>query len=226
MKEGNLVRADFELKRKDGSLVDSSAHSGCLEYVEELGMVPPGIEKALSGLAENTEFDVILKAEDMYGLRDEENLVEVPAEGFHGGAGELEEGVLIEADTPEGLKVMTVKSVHSGKVILDANHPLAGEDLIFTGRIKKAAPATKKEIEALTKSCCCGHEHHDHDHQHGHGECCGGHGHHDHEEHCRGSHGQGRGHHHDHGEHCCGGHGEGHGHNHGHGGCCGQHHHG
>ncbi len=204
--------ADFELKRKNGSLVDSSVHSGCLNYIEGQGMVPPGIEKALSGLEENAEFDVILKAEDMYGLRDEKNLVEVSREDFHGEADELKAGIIIEADTPQGLKLMTVKSVEKSRVVLDGNHPLAGEDLLFTGTIKKAAPATADEIEQLKKGCCCGHDHKGEHHSHEHGDCCGGHDHHGHDDHCCGGHGEGHSHHDGHGHDCCCGHHGHHGH--------------
>ncbi len=194
MKAGNSISIDFELKRKDGSLVDSSAHSGCLEYIEGLGMVPPGIERAISSLEEGEKFDVLLKAEDMYGMRDENNVMELPVESFHGEADELEAGIIIEADTPEGLRLMTVQSVNESTVILDANHPLAGEDLFFEGRVNRAAPATEEEIALLTQESCscgcgghgedgcsedsCGHGHkHDHEHGHGGGSCCCGHKH-------------------------------------------------
>jgi len=193
----NSISADFVLRRQDGSLIDSSEHSGALNFVEGLGMMVPGIEKALKGLAEGSEFDVTLEPEDMYGLKDESNEMEVSAKDFHGTASELEVGTIIEAHTPEGNKLMTVKSIEGDKIILDANHPLAGEKMQFSGTVNSVRPASEDEIAALTKGGCgCG--------GHGEGESCG----------CGG-----KGH--AEGEACgCGGHGEGHSD----GGCgCGNH---
>ncbi|QEN08398.1 peptidylprolyl isomerase [Oceanispirochaeta crateris] len=182
----NSITADFVLRRQDGSLVDSSEHSGALNYIEGLGMMVPGIEKALKGLEEGSEFDVVLDPVDMYGLKDESNVMEVSAKDFHGSATELEVGTIIEAHTPEGNKLMTVQTIEGDKIILDANHPLAGEHMKFSGTLNSVRPASEEEIAALTKKGCgCG--------GHGEGEGCG----------C-GGHGEGEG------EGCgCGGHGEG-----------------
>ncbi len=193
----NSISAEFTLKREDGSLIDSSEHSGALSYIEGLGMIVPGIEKALTGVTEGSEFDVVLDPADMYGLRDEESVMEVSAKDFHGAADELTVGIIIEAHTPEGNKLMTVKSIEGDKITLDANHPLAGEKMQFAGKLLSSRPASQEEIDRLTKgSGCCG------GHGHGEGEGCG----------CGGEgHGDGN---------CCGG--EGHGH--GEGGCgCGNH---
>ncbi len=202
----NSISAEFTLKREDGSLVDSSEHSGALSYIEGLGMIVPGIEKALSGMAEGTEFDVVLDPADMYGLRNEESVMEVSAEDFHGAAEDLSVGIIIEAHTPEGNKLMTVKSIEGDKIILDANHPLAGEKMQFTGKLLASRPASQDEIDKLTKgSGCCG------GHGDGEGCGCGGHGHDDSD--CCGGEGHGDG-------DCCGGHGDGHKE----GGCgCGNH---
>ncbi len=191
-KTQNSISAEFTLKRQDGSLVDSSQHSGPINYIEGLGMMIPGIEKALEGRTEGEEFDLLLQPEDMYGLRDEENTMEVSSEDFHGKADELEEGMIIEAHTHEGPKLMTVKSIEGEKVVLDANHPLAGMALQFTGKVLYSRPATQDEIDRLTKKGCgCGgHSHDDQDCCGGHGddhECCGGAGHDDDHECCGGS---------------------------------------
>ncbi len=114
----NSISAEFELKREDGSLIDSSEHSGVLNYIEGLGMIVPGIEKALQGREEGSDFDVVLAPEDMYGLRDEEKMMEVSAQDFHGSAEELSVGIIIEAHTPEGHKLMTVKSIEGDKILL------------------------------------------------------------------------------------------------------------
>ena len=198
----NSISAEFVLKRQDGSLVDSSDHSGPINYIEGLGLMIPGIEKALKGRTEGEEFDLVLPPEDMYGLRDENKVLEVSSADYHGKAEDLEEGMIIEADTPEGLKLMTVKSLEGKKVILDTNHPLAGIPLQFSGKVVNSRPASQEEIDQLThKGCGCGG--HDEDH-----ECCGGHGEEDHE--CCGGAG------HEDGSECCGGNSDG--------GCgCGNH---
>ena len=105
----NSISAEFVLKRQDGSLVDSSEHSGPINYIEGLGMMVPGIEKALKGRSEGEEFDLSLNRKTCNGLRDEKNTMDVSAEDFHGKADELVEGMIIEAHTEAGPRLMTVK---------------------------------------------------------------------------------------------------------------------
>ena len=178
----NNITADFVLSREDGSLVDSSERSGALNYIEGLGMMAPGIEKALSGLEEGSEFNVLLSPEDMYGQRDEEMRLEVSPADFNGQASQLEVGMIIEAQMGGGPRLMTVLSIDEEKVVLDANHPLAGVALRFTGTLSAVRPVTEEELAALTKGGCgCGgHGEEDHECCGGHGddhECCGGSGH-------------------------------------------------
>ena len=99
---------------------------------------------------------------------------------------------------------------------MDLNHPLAGMELNFKGKVVESREATNQEIEGMVNrlsgegcSCGCGGGcgggcGHDHEHGHDH-ECCG-HGHGE----CHGDHEHGHG-------GCHGGHGHGHG---GEGGCC------
>ncbi len=111
-----------------------------------------------------------------------------------------------------------VQEVKDETVVMDMNHPLAGDTLHFEGEVVTSRPATNKEVEEMVKmmtgeGCSCGHDHGDGGccgGHHGDGECCGGHGeghHHGDGECCGGHHGDGE---------CCGGHGEGHHH----GDCC------
>lgn len=187
----NNITADFVLSREDGSLVDSSERSGALNYIEGLGMMAAGIEKALNGLEEGSEFDVLLPPEDMYGQRDEDMRLEVSPSDFGAQASQIETGMIIEAQMGGGPRLMTVLSADGEKVVLDTNHPLAGVNLRFSGKVNAVRPATEEELAALTSSGCgCGCGGHDSggdDH-----ECCGGHSHGDDHE-CCGSHGGGHG---------------------------------
>lgn len=154
------VSADFELKRQDGSLVDSSEHSGAINYIEGFGMMMPGIENALKGRKEGEEFNVTLAPEEMFGAKDETKTLEVSTKDFHGKADELEAGMIIEADSPEGLQLMTVVSIEGEKVLLDRNHPLAGMALQFSGKVINSRPATEEEIDKLTGKGGCGCDNH------------------------------------------------------------------
>ncbi len=177
----NNITADFVLAREDGSLVDSSERSGTLNYIEGLGMMATGIERALKGLEEGSEFDVVLPPEEMYGQRDEDMKLEVSPSDFGPQASQLEVGMIIEAQMGGGPRLMTVLSIGDEKVVLDTNHPLAGVSLSFKGTVNSVRPATDEELAALTKSGCgCGGHGDDHECCGGHGddhECCGGSGH-------------------------------------------------
>lgn len=195
----------------------------------------PGLEKALDGHEKGDEFTLTLHPAEAYGEYDDSLVQTLPRSMF--GDFPLEEGNVFEADTSYGPRAVVVKEIKDDEIVVDGNHPLAGQTLNFFVTVEDVRTATPEEIEhghvhhdgvcpSEEHHCCCGghgHHHHDHDHDHEgedgeHHCCCGGHGHHHEHEHK---------HEGEDGEHhcCCGGHGH---HHHEHDGehkCCGRHHH-
>lgn len=167
----NTVAAfDYTLSNAQGEELDTSRGAEPLEYLHGAGNIIPGLERELEGLRTGEEKSVVVQPADGYGLRDARLLVSVPRERFETDD-TIEVGMRFHAETPEGVRVMTVTAVTPENVTLDGNHPLAGEVLHFSVRIAAVREASSHEIS--------------HGHPHREGGCCGGggcggHGHHHH----------------------------------------------
>ena len=100
----------------------------------------PGFEKNLDGKKAGDQFDFILKAEDAYGTSDPYAIFDIPKDTFEveGKVDEkmLQVGNIIPMADNEGNKHMgTITKVMEKAVLMDFNHPLAGKDLHFAGKI-------------------------------------------------------------------------------------------
>jgi len=129
---GQTVRVHYRGTLNDGTEFDSSLRrEEPLEFTIGLDRMIPGFERAVTGLEPGETVQVEIPADEAYGTRSED-LVREFARGEFPAHIELEEGVILSADGPEGQRVsFKVLSVTEEVVILDGNHPLAGEDLTF-----------------------------------------------------------------------------------------------
>jgi FKBP-type peptidyl-prolyl cis-trans isomerase SlyD len=198
-----VVTLDFVLRNKAGEILDSSEEGEPLEYLHGHGQVVPGLEKALSGLGAGDKKKVFVPVAEAYGEHDKSKIVEVPRSRL---PKELtpEVGMTLAAQNSSGQVIpMEITKIEGEVIVLDANHPLAGEDLHFEVTIKSVRAASGEEIAHGHAHGPGGHGHHDHDHDH--------HGHdHDHDHKHGHDHDHDHGHKHDH-DHKPGG---GHGHDH------------
>lgn len=129
-KAGDLVRVHYKGTLSDGTVFDSSEGRDPLEFTLGEGMVIPGFEKAVTGLEVGQSVVRTIPAAEAYGPVVEEMMVKIPREQFPPGM-ELEEGQELQLRTDQGVMVATVAMIDEEGVVLDANHPLAGEDLTF-----------------------------------------------------------------------------------------------
>lgn len=129
---GQTVRVHYTGTLNDGSEFDSSHKRGePLEFTLGLDRMIPGFEKAVVGMAPGETKNVKIPAEEAYGERQEELIRDFPRTEFPPHI-ELEEGLVLSADAPDGRRVrFKVLSFSDELVTLDGNHPLAGEDLTF-----------------------------------------------------------------------------------------------
>ncbi len=168
------VILDYELKGDDGELLDASEGEGGepIRYVHGYGMLVPGLEAALVGLHAGDEREVVVPAEAGYGERDETLVLEIERSEFPDPAA-VEEGDEFVAESPDGDEIaMNVVEVKGDLVIVDANHPLAGQTLHYKVKVREVRPATEEEVERAAADLDEAHEHvHgpdcDHDHDHG-----------------------------------------------------------
>ena len=140
-----FAEVDYILEGEDGEVLDdSSAGDGQpLRYVHGYGMLVPGLEKRLEGLAEGAAADLVVPPEEAYGLHDEELVFSVDRSE----APQAEEGdeVVLEDDDGDEA-VARVVEVGDDELVVDGNHPLAGLTLRYRVQVREVREATADEI--------------------------------------------------------------------------------
>lgn len=130
-KSGDTVKVHYTGTLNDGSEFDSSAGREPLEVTLGSGQVIPGFESALEGMAQGDTKTVTIVAADAYGPRIDAAVQTIPRSAIPEHI-ELSVGIKLQAMAEGGQPVMvTVVGLDDENVSLDANHPLAGEDLTF-----------------------------------------------------------------------------------------------
>ena len=135
---GKVVVLKYELYRKDGSLFETSEEEP-IEFVQGDESVLPGLERALEGLEEGAKLELSLSAAEAFGEYNPEGIVAVPRAELPPDVDLVQDEwitVVVQGDaTDEDEEVgeMDMRIVEAGpeEVILDANHPLAGQEVTF-----------------------------------------------------------------------------------------------
>ncbi len=163
--ENSVVGIEYELTEAGKSeIIDSNKGGMPLEFVMGKGQIIPGLEKALVGMSEGESADILVKAEEAYGLRDEAAVQTLPKEQFEGI--DLQKGMQLYGQGQNGETIqVTVVDFDDNGVTVDFNHPLAGKDLMFNVTVVSEREATPIEAETGQVersgceggSCGCGH---------------------------------------------------------------------
>jgi FKBP-type peptidyl-prolyl cis-trans isomerase SlyD len=147
------------LTNVDGDIIDSSEGHEPLAYLHGFGNIIPGLENALAGRAAGERFTVSIAPDEGYGERDDAMVQSVPRSAFQG-VDEIRPGMQFQAQSPEGMQLVTVLGVEADEVILDGNHPMAGLTLNFAVEITDVRDATREELEHGHVHGPGGHHHH------------------------------------------------------------------
>jgi FKBP-type peptidyl-prolyl cis-trans isomerase SlyD len=144
--ENCVVGIEYEVKEAGTTeVVDSNKGGQPLEFIIGKGQVIPGLEKALVGMAQGENGDIMVSAVDAYGDINPEAVQTLPKDQFEGV--DLTEGMTLYGQGEDGQTVqVTVKSFDDKEVNVDFNHPLAGKDLMFSVAVLSAREATADEI--------------------------------------------------------------------------------
>lgn len=129
---GETVRVDYTGTLADGSQFDSSAGRAPLEFTVGQGMMIPGFEAAVIELEPGESVTVTIPAAEAYGERMDQAVQQAPREIFGGDIDTLEPGLTVHLANPDGQQFNAqVVGITDEHVVLDFNHPLAGQDLTF-----------------------------------------------------------------------------------------------
>ncbi|RJP22319.1 MAG: peptidylprolyl isomerase [Candidatus Abyssobacteria bacterium SURF_5] len=130
-KEGDKVRVHYTGKLDDGTVFDSSADREPLEFTIGEEQVIPGFEQAVIGMEPGETKTAAVSPDRAYGPYREEMIVEVDRSQFPDDL-EPEVDQRLQMRRADGHSIVVrVADVSAESVLLDANHPLAGKDLIF-----------------------------------------------------------------------------------------------
>lgn len=134
IEDGRKVSLEYTLKLEDGSTADTNVGGEPLVYQQGSGQILPALEQELRGLKTDDHKKVTLSAEQGYGVVNPEAVVKVPVDDIPDGAREV--GARLVAEGPEGSqRLVRVREVHDTEIVLDLNHPLAGQKLHFDVRV-------------------------------------------------------------------------------------------
>ena len=143
IEDGATVQIEYTLKDDAGAVLDSNSGQEPLTYVHGQHQIVPGLEQALGGMREGDRRSVTIPPSAGYGPTNPSALVEVPRQSIPPDA--LVAGTWLSAQRQDGASatLVRVKEVREETVILDLNHPLAGQTLHFDVKILGVVPPAK-----------------------------------------------------------------------------------
>jgi FKBP-type peptidyl-prolyl cis-trans isomerase SlyD len=160
IEQNSYVTIDYLIRLGEGETFPPDGHPEEISFCMGWQTMPQGLENALLGLAVNDHRVVRLDAAQAYGEVDQELIMEVARSDFAPEV-ELRPGLVFETENEEGHAVhFLVREVRGDTVLVDFNHPLAGQELEVEFTVKGVREATPEELHAPT--CQCGGEHHHH----------------------------------------------------------------
>ncbi len=170
IEKNKMVSLIYELRESNesGRILESLTEIRPLNFIYGTGRLLPVFESNIDSLKAGDNFRFPLNSEEAYGDRREEMIVNVPVNVFHTEDGKLNEEICkVGSEIPmmdsEGHHLNgVVNEITEEYIRMDFNHPMAGINLYFTGKIIEVRDATDQELSGAANACStCG------DHVHG-----------------------------------------------------------
>jgi FKBP-type peptidyl-prolyl cis-trans isomerase SlyD len=169
-----FVSVTYDLKVGEGEeleLMERATQKEPMNFIFGIGLMLPAFEEKVKGLSVGDKFQFTITPADAYGEYNEEHLMELPKSLFEvDGKFEsdmVKEGNIIPMMDNDGKRLNgSVMEVQEDIVIMDFNHPLAGETLHFTGEVIDVHDPSEEELAAITgegeggcsdEDCCSCH---------------------------------------------------------------------
>lgn len=131
IKENDTVKVHYTGKLDGGQVFDSSREREPLEFKVGEGKLIPGFEKAVIGMEKGETKEVNIPKDNAYGDHKEELTQEVKKNDLPEDI-DPKVGMELMSKTPDGREFRVfIKDVKDEEIVIDANHPLAGRDLVF-----------------------------------------------------------------------------------------------
>jgi len=164
VEKNKMVSLVYELRESDpeGTIIETLDERKPLKFIFGSGRLLPDFELNIHSMVAGDDFGFLLPSENAYGERREEMIIDLPVATFERDGKIDEEICRIGNSVPmvdsEGNQLAGVINEITDTIVkMDFNHPMAGVNLYFTGKIIEVREATDSEIMALTSSCSsCG----------------------------------------------------------------------
>lgn len=143
-------------------IMEKATADAPLVYCHGEGMMLPAFEQAMEGLVVGEEFDFRIPCEQAYGEYDTDGVLELDKKMFYNGDGEFDServyvGAIVPMNTADGQIINAqIAEITKERVTIDLNHPLAGENLHFVGKVLDIRQVTEGELKALHHRGCGG----------------------------------------------------------------------
>jgi FKBP-type peptidyl-prolyl cis-trans isomerase SlyD len=164
--ENKVVSMTYTLKEEnsEGILIQKVTEDRPFVYLFGIGGLLPSFKANLEGLNAGDDFSFILTKDDAYGLPSDENIIRLDKKIFEIDGifdeSAIKVGEIVPMEDENGYPLTgKILEVIEDSVLVDFNHPLAGLDLYFEGKILDVRDATSEEIAH-------GHVHGAHGHHH------------------------------------------------------------
>jgi FKBP-type peptidyl-prolyl cis-trans isomerase SlyD len=170
IEKNKMVSLIYELRESDlnGRVIETLNETRPLMFIYGTGRLLPVFESNINSLTPGDSFSFSLNSEMAYGDRREEMIINVPINVFETDGKVNEEICRVGNEVPmmdtEGNPLNgVINEITDTYVKMDFNHPMAGLNLYFTGKIIEVRDATDQEVAGTTHSCagCGGNEHSD-----------------------------------------------------------------
>lgn len=143
VQNGDKVRVHYHGKLRSGETFDSSDGREPLEFTVGGGQVIPGFDQGVMGMQVGDKRTVEIDVTNAYGEKSEEMIIEFPKNQFPDDMNP-EVGMQLMMNNGQGQQFpVTITEVKEESVMLDANHPLAGQDLIFDIELVEIVPTSR-----------------------------------------------------------------------------------
>lgn len=141
-----VVSIHYTLTNDSSEVLDSSSGGDPLVYLHGSGTIVPGLEKELEGRGVGDKLEVVVDPENGYGEREGPGPQPIPIGVFEGVDVEAGMSFVVEDEDGDQMPLWVVE-VAGEQVMVDGNHPLAGETLHFSVEVVSIRDATDEEIE-------------------------------------------------------------------------------
>lgn len=145
IEQNKVVSFHYTLSNASGTTIESSRGRDPMVYLHGAGNIIPGLEKEMAGKSTGDTFNVTVQPAEAYGERSQDKLQRISAKAFPD-AKKLSPGQVVRLQTRRGPVQATIVKVGRFNIDVDANHPLAGQELTFDVEITDVRDATEEEI--------------------------------------------------------------------------------